>query len=176
MKKFNVIVSVLFAFMILLPFAAYGQIDSPTENEPRINPNRRSNLLTELDLSPEQIRSVRRVNQENRFSIREVQARLREANANLDAAIYADAVDEADFQRRVKDVQNAQIEVTRARSANELAIRKILNAGQLIKFRELRRRFAENRQEARPNMRQRRLRDLPNRRFNNRRRQSAPND
>lgn len=176
MKKLSAIVSILFAVLILLPFAANGQNETSLETEPPINRNRRSNLLAELDLSDEQIRSVRRVNQANRFSMRQAQERLREANANLDAAIYADAIDETDFQRRVKAVQDAQIEVTRARSASELAIRKILTAPQLIKFRELRRRFAENREQSRPNMRQRRLRDLPNRRFNNRSQQTAPND
>ena len=68
--------------------------------------------------------------------------RLHNANRALDEAIYADTVDEAAFQSRLKEVNQAQAEVARLRFTNELAVRKILTADQLARFRDLRRRFA----------------------------------
>jgi Spy/CpxP family protein refolding chaperone len=69
--------------------------------------------------------------------------RLREANLALDAAIYADSVDEEVFEARLKDQQLAQAEVARLRFTSELAVRKILTPDQLTRFRDLRQRFAD---------------------------------
>jgi hypothetical protein len=54
-------------------------------------------------------------------------------------------------------LQNAQIEVIKLRSTSELAVRRILTAQQLAKFRELRQKFMEN-TERRPNSHPRPLR------------------
>lgn len=177
MKKF---VNAAVVFIGLLLFGVFSavsaQTEQPFDNERRVERNRRPNLLAELDLTDEQIRSIRRINRENRPLLRLAQQRLREANDNLDAAVYADNIDETQVQTRLKDLQNAQIEIVKTRSASELAVRRILTVQQLAKFRELRRRFAEN-VESRPNRPGRRLRNFNNRRFNNRQRQMpAPNN
>ena len=83
----------------------------------------------------------------------EAQRRLRIANASLDLAIYGEAVSDAEFQTRLKEFQTAQAEVARLRFEGELAVRKVLNPEQLVRFRELRRRFAE----AQNNNQQRRM-------------------
>jgi len=75
----------------------------------------------------------------------EAQRRMREANRELDMAIYADTVSESLVNTKLKAFQDAQAEITRLRFGNELAIRKILTQEQLVRFREMRRRFAEMR-------------------------------
>ncbi len=175
MNKFNLIGAVFLA-----PFLAFGfsSVKAQDESAPEVSTqngseNRRSNLLAELNLSQEQIREVRRINRENRFSRRAAQQRLREANQNLDQAIYSDTVDEANIQLLVKELQTAQMEVIKFRTASELAVRKILTARQLAKFRELRRQFKEQ-NLLRPNQRQKRPRNFPERRFNNERQKTPP--
>jgi Spy/CpxP family protein refolding chaperone len=86
----------------------------------------------------------------------------------LDQAIYADAINESEIEARFKELQTAQADIARLRATGELEVRKILTAEQLVKFRDLRRRFAEMRE----NFNERRkdtLRDgnknAPNRRF-----------
>jgi Spy/CpxP family protein refolding chaperone len=78
-----------------------------------------------------------------------------EAMRNLDMAIYADNVTDAEFQNRLKEFQSAEAELARLRFESELAVRKVLTPEQLVKFRDLRRQFAEMRRN-RDNRMQRR--------------------
>ena len=146
--------------------------DAPVQN---LNQQRRPNLLAELNLTPEQIQQIRRVNAEKKPSMQAAQQKMREANRNLDQAIYADNADEAVIQTRLKDVQLAQAEIFKIRSMTEYAVRKILTPEQLVKFRELRSRFAE-RLENRPNKRRNRPMNAPNQRLLNRQRNMRPNN
>lgn len=179
--KLKLVGLIFFGFLFLFPLSSVKaqEEEKPLEAGRTIDKNdknRRPNLLSELNLNQEQIREIRRVNQENRPLIRLAQQRLREANRNLDEAIYADSIDEADLQTRIKELQNAQIEIIKARSSSELAVRRVLTVQQLAKFRDLRRRFMEN-NAARPNQRPKGLRNFSNRRFNNRRQPlPAPNN
>ena len=134
----------------------HGQDEPPPENAAQQEqPNlHRPNLLAELGLTPDQVRQIRRANQERRPSMMEAQRKMREANRNLDLAIYGDNISDADFQTRLKEFSTAQAELQRLRFEGELAVRKILTPEQLVKFRELRRRFAETRNN---NRRQRRM-------------------
>ncbi len=103
--------------------------------------NRSEVLRRELRLSPEQMRQIREVNVSIRPRMREAQKAFRLARRDLDAAIYADNLDEEALRIRVKDVVEAQAEVTRLRTMSEVAVRKILSPEQLVRFRELRLRF-----------------------------------
>ena len=88
---------------------------------------------------------------------------------NLDQAIYADAVNESEIQNRLKELQAAQAEIARIRAMSELEVRKILTPEQLVKFRDLRRLFAEKREnfdERRENSGREVNKNAPNRRFN----------
>lgn len=105
----------------------------------------RPNLMQELGLSREQIQAVRRINQERKPTEQAARKRFQDANRALNMAIYADNVDEGNFQGRLSEFQAAQSELARIKFANELAVRKLLTPDQLVKFRELRRRFAEER-------------------------------
>ena len=107
----------------------------------------RPNLLGELGLSPEQTQQLRRMNIERKPRIEAANRRLREANRNLDQVIYGDSVDDGEFQIRLKEFQAAQAEVARIRFESELNVRRILTPDQLVKFRDIRRQFAETRRE-----------------------------
>ena len=106
----------------------------------------RPNLLAELGLSPEQVQQIRRMNQERRPAMMQAQRRMREANRALDMAIYRDTVKDEEFQTCLKEVQAAQSDLARLRFENELSVRKILTPEQLVRFRDIRRRFEEQRE------------------------------
>ena len=118
--------------------------------------DRRPNLLAELGLSPEQLQQIRRMNQERRPAIRDARLKMGEAARNLDMAIYADVVSDEDVKSRLKDFQAAEAELSRLRFESELAVRKILTPEQLVRFRELRRQFAEERKKKAPERRMQR--------------------
>ena len=175
MKNLTLFLALIAAFLLVSP-VAYSQDGPPPDEMTDLDrpDQRRPNLLAELGLTPEQIQQVRRLNQERRPALMAAQTRMREANRNLDMAIYSDTVSDKEFQTRLQEFQAAQAELARLRFDGELAVRKILTPEQLVRFRELRRRFAEmrnNRQDRRfPRDRQDRPagpppgRDLPPRR------------
>ena len=121
-----------------------GIIRPQTASTP--NPER-PNLMGELGLSREQIQQIRQMNADRKPMIETANKRLREANRSLDQAIYGDAVEPAEFQNRLKEYQDAQADVARIRFESELNVRRILTPDQLVRFREVRRRFAEARKE-----------------------------
>jgi Spy/CpxP family protein refolding chaperone len=146
MKKINFL-SFAFALLVLsFTFPAARAQDEPPANEPQNGverPARRPNLLQELNLTPEQIQQIRRINQLRRPLVQEAQMRLREANRALDEAIYADVPNEFEIQEKMKAAQTAQAEVVKIRAQTEYAVRKVLTPEQLSKFRDLRRRLME---------------------------------
>jgi len=147
----------LFTASLALSTGAYGQDGPPPDDGPHDDrPDaRRPNLLAELGLSREQVQQIRRMNQERRPAMMQAQRRMREANRDLDMAIYRDSVNDEEFQARLKEFQAAQSELARLRFESELSVRKILTPEQLVRFRDLRRRFAEAREG---NMQDRRMR------------------
>ena len=157
MKKINLITFIfigLFAVFSYSNVAAQDENPSTNSQSQDFDETKRPNLLAELDLSKEQIQQIRRINREKQPFRRAAQKRLEEAKRNLDQAIYADVTSETEVQSRLKEVQIAQAEVFKIRSMTEYAVRKILTAEQLSKFREIRRQFMErldNRQNLRRN-------------------------
>lgn len=137
----------LIFLMLLIAFTcsqADAQDDPGAEipdRPPMDEPVNRGDLLRELGLTQDQIRQIRLLNAERRPLMQEAQRRLRVASRNLDQAIYADAVDEAAIQLRLKEVQLAQAEVAKIKATNELEVRKILTPDQLTRFREIRERM-----------------------------------
>lgn len=132
--------------------AAEPQPDAPQAN-PNRPPDNQGDLFRQLGLSVEQLQQIRRIKQEQRPLMEDAQKRFREANRALDESIYADQVNDADFQARLRDVQVAQGEIQRLRFMNELAVRRVLTPEQLVRFREMRERFEQERrniQERRP--------------------------
>jgi Spy/CpxP family protein refolding chaperone len=115
---------------------------SPVESD-------RPNLLHELGLAPEQLQRLRQMNAERKPRMEQAQRAFRDAIKALDLAIYADTVNEAEVAARIKDYQAAQAEIASIRFSSELTVRQILTPEQLVKFRELRRRFEEERMKLR---------------------------
>ena len=109
----------------------------------------RADVLRSLGLTAEQMEQIRQVNTERRPVMIEAQKRLREAMRSLDAAIYADLINEAQVEAVLKDVQSAQAEVCRVRVENELAVRRVLTPDQLARFRQLRQSFDQKRKDRR---------------------------
>ena len=141
---------ILIIAFILLSFAT---IDAQRlqDNKPPKEGFRPQQLLRELNLSREQIQQIRRIHEERREQMETAQRRLRDANRNLDNAIYADNVNEEDIQNRLKEAQLAQAEVMKIRNLTEFAVRKVLNPEQLAKFRELRDQLIKRMEEQRQN-------------------------
>src|SRR5690606_11073293 len=96
------------------------------------------------------------------------QQRLRDANRELDAAIYGDSLDESAVAARLRAFQEAQAEIAAIRFQSELSLRKILDPDQLQTFRELRSQVERSREDAKKRRQQqrqdrplRRIRQLP---------------
>lgn len=144
----------LFALILAISSLCVSAQETPDDGRHREHPiserpqDPRFNLLKQLGLSREQIQRVRRMNAARRPLIRAAQMRFREANRLLDTAIYADEVNEEDVRARLRDVQLAQADLIRLRSMDELAVRRLLTAEQLVRFRELRSRFDRVREQA----------------------------
>lgn len=176
MKKFNLFNMFFnFLFAALAFFSAFSGV-SAQEETPTVAPKsefrrdeRRPNLFRELGLTVEQTRQIRQLNADRKPLQQQAQRRVRDAMRDLDRAIYADAVNETEIQTRLKELHTAQAEIACIRATSELEVRKILTAEQLVKFRDLRRRFAEMREnfdERRKNSGRGVHRNAPNRRFN----------
>lgn len=101
-------------------------------------PDDRGEILRDLNLSQDQFKSIRKLLGDNAPKVRAAQQDFREAQEALDDAIYADSVDETLVQNLTKRSADAQATLMRLRTANEFAIRRVLNPDQVVKFRELR--------------------------------------
>lgn len=139
------------------------EVKTDEQPQPNAQPtaDNKVTLLRHLGLTREQIQQIRRINAERKPLMDAAQQRLREATKQLDDAIYADSFAEGEFQERLKNVQLAQAEVSKIRFASEFAIRRVLTAEQLVKFRELRNRF-EAAQQNIQNQRRERILDRQN--------------
>ncbi len=145
-------INFLYVFIILIFCIGFVRAqDNFDDNPPPNQRDQRPNLLRELGLSPEQIREIRQINQSNRQNMRAAQDKVAETRRNLDQAIYAENPDEATVKQRLKEFQDAQAEIARIRAVTEFSIRKILTTEQLIRFRELRQRFEQERRERQQN-------------------------
>jgi len=165
--------AVILLFTATAGFAQNSAADTAVKQPagPAKPPEERPNLFRELGLTPDQIAQIKGINTERKPLMEDANRRLREANRNLDMAIYADSPNDADVQARLEEYRQAQAEVVRLRFMSEFAVRKVLTPEQLVKFRELRRKFAEIRRA-----RQGESGDMPNIRQMRRmqRKQNAP--
>jgi Spy/CpxP family protein refolding chaperone len=151
-RKFVLVIVAFVTFAV----SAFSQDGLPPSGEHRPPNDQRPDIVRQLGLSPDQIRAFADLNKLHRPIIGEAQRKMREANRELDMAIYADEVSDELVYAKVQAFQTAQAEVNLLRFRHELAIRKILTHDQLVRFREIRRRFAESRQDRRENMMPRR--------------------
>jgi Spy/CpxP family protein refolding chaperone len=185
MKNFTgklALAAAVVALTLWLPFFTRAQAFAQEEDAPppppvdarpgdRPQPPNEVDLIRQLNLTPEQIKQIREIRESNADNWRQSRQRLGRAQRALDEAIYADNASEADIEARAREVATAQTEFVRLRALTELRIRRVLNAEQLNRLRELR---AEAMQQQR-DRRQRERREDPNA-FQNRRRQNLPGD
>ncbi|HVF51838.1 MAG TPA: Spy/CpxP family protein refolding chaperone [Pyrinomonadaceae bacterium] len=99
-----------------------------------------SNLLLQLNLSPEQLAQMREIRRQSEPEARTLMRRLNLARRALDEAIYSDSLDEALIERHMREVAEAQAALVRLRARTELRVRRVLSPEQLQSFRELRQR------------------------------------
>jgi Spy/CpxP family protein refolding chaperone len=144
MKKINFL-SLIFTFWLtVLAFSTVSaQEQTADENQNQQQANRPFRLLQELGLSREQIQQISRINQERRPIMQEAARRWRQANRDLDIAIYADNSTDEQVKELLKTAQLAQTELLKERSLTEYLIRKVLTPEQLVKFRNLRQQLIE---------------------------------
>ncbi len=151
-------VPILFAFLL---FASASQVLAQNGPPPppedsftargvdNDSPNRRNILRRELNLTDDQMMMIRKINVDNRPKMRLAQQQVQAARKDLDQAIYADSLDEEHLKGRVRAVIEAEAEVSKLRAMSEVAVRKVLTPEQLVRFRELRSRFARQGEEMR---------------------------
>lgn len=148
MRKTSVFIASLFLTTV---FVFVGSVNAQRDGDNNFAPpaeqNMRVNLMRRLGLSKEQIQQIRKLNGQRGPLMQEAQRKLRDANRLLDQAIYADSVDDAVVEARLRDLNAAQAEVARIRALSELEIRKVLTPSQLIQFREIRDQFRDRREE-----------------------------
>lgn len=151
--------------LFLFALSSYSQDPQATETPKQpfaASPDQtRADMLAELGLTRDQFQQLRRMNAERRPLVEAANKRFREANRSLDQVIYGDAVDEGEFRMRLKEFQDAQAEVARIRFENELTLRRVLTPDQLIKFRAVRQRFAEERKTRNQQMKALEQQDRP---------------
>lgn len=99
---------------------------------------RRNDPLRALNLSPDQLREIRAIREQNREEWRAVRFRLAEAHRALDAAIYSDQINEALIEERAREVGAAQAAVARMRAVTEVRIRRVMTPEQLNTLRIMR--------------------------------------
>jgi Spy/CpxP family protein refolding chaperone len=158
MKK--AILFLLFTLFVFT-FAANAQDNPPPPEGDRMPPGQgmpgmqgpprqeddRGEILRQLNLTQEQFQAIRKLLADNGPKVREAQHDFRESQEALDDAIYADTVDEVLVQSLTRRSSEAQATLMKLRTISEFAIRRILNAEQVTKFRELRKQQIQQRQE-----------------------------
>jgi Spy/CpxP family protein refolding chaperone len=144
----------LFAVVIFAAVAVAAQERAPDNQNlsPKTGQSgNRLSLVRQLELTPEQIVQIRRINQETKEILKTAAQRQREARRSLDAAIYADTPSETEVERLAGEFASAQNEVTKLRTKTEFRIRQVLTLEQLARFRELRGRVVQNKIQQRGN-------------------------
>lgn len=145
--------------VLLLVYAAigaFGQSGPPSNlqrpGQPKKGDDQPPSMWRFLGLSDEQLKHIQEMNREHRAQEREVRQRYQTAMRELDAAIYATDLDEDLVKAKLEEFRLAQGELSRLRFRNELLVRKVLTPEQLLKFRDMRRRFNEQRDEMEKSM------------------------
>jgi Spy/CpxP family protein refolding chaperone len=139
------------ALILLLPFFSSGHAIAQEEGPqaPDARSTERSadgadgDLIRRLNLTPDQIRRIREIRQENAEEMRNNRIRLMRAQRALDEAIYSDSVDEATVEGRARDLAAAQSSIARLRALTELRIRRLLTSEQLNLLRGMRQQARE---------------------------------
>lgn len=122
---------------------ASGQQQTDSQTRPTVE-----DPIRQLNLSPEQREKIRSIREQFRDERAAIGLRVRETNKALEEALDADNPDEAQLENLMRDVAAAQAAAMSMRILNEVRIRRVLTAEQLVTWRRLR---EESRVERRRN-------------------------
>jgi Spy/CpxP family protein refolding chaperone len=98
---------------------------------PELQQQAPADAILQLNLSAEQREKIRTIREQTKIERAAINARLRETNLALEAALDADNPDEAVVEQRVRDVAAAQAAAMRMRILTEVKIRRVLTLEQL---------------------------------------------
>ena len=130
----------LFPVMALLlggGATVYSQINQEPPTEEPIT-GRAPDLLGRLNLTPDQLQQIRRIQREMRDERTAANQRLRESNRALEDALDAESPDEQVIEQRIQAVNAAQNAQLRTRIQTEIRIRRVLNPNQLAILKNIR--------------------------------------
>ncbi|HVF86909.1 MAG TPA: Spy/CpxP family protein refolding chaperone [Pyrinomonadaceae bacterium] len=138
-----------------VPGEASQQDEPAAEEEVSRSGGGDGEMLTRLNLSPEQRAQIVGIRRRSEGEGRVLVQRLRRARRALDASIYAENVDDKLIEEGVREVAAAQAEVVRLRAVTELRLRRVLTPEQLGLLRDWRQRARlRQRMQGRPRNRQ----------------------
>jgi len=129
-----------FALLILCSHSALAQnaTQQPPTQEETPAADAAAALLSQLNLSAEQVAQMRQIREQSVPQAQALTRRFNQARRALDEAIYADALDESLVEQRARELAEAQAAVIRNRAQTELRVRRVLTPEQLQTFRDLR--------------------------------------
>lgn len=146
----------VFSLTLLSASAAFAQQEDDPPPPPRDDrPNagmqerRDGDLISQLNLTPEQITQIREIRQQSAEEWRQTRQRMGRAQRALDEAIYSDSANEAEIEARARDFGAAQAALARFRALTELRVRRVLTPEQLKTLRELREAAVRNNNQRR---------------------------
>ncbi|HEY6804969.1 MAG TPA: periplasmic heavy metal sensor [Pyrinomonadaceae bacterium] len=118
----------------LTVFAQTPQDPPPGEPPPFEGPD----VIGQLELTQDQIRSIRIIQRDSKDERAAIGLRLRQSNRSLQDAMDATTLDDAIVEQRLQEVASAQTAQLRMRIQTEMKIRRILTPAQLAKWHDLR--------------------------------------
>jgi Spy/CpxP family protein refolding chaperone len=135
----------LFPVMALL-LSGGATVYAQTNQEPPIEEpiaGRAPDLLGRLNLSPDQLQQIRKIQRDMRDERAAANQRLRESNRALEDALDTESPEEQVIEQRIQAVNAAQNAQLRARIQTEMRIRRVLNPSQLAILKDIRIRAAD---------------------------------
>lgn len=150
----------IFAFALLISISASAIAQSPQDPQPdgpppNSPPPNVVDLIPRLNLTQDQIRSIRMIQRDSKDARTALGMRLREANRELDMALDADVLDENLIQQKIQELSIAQAAQLRHRVQTEIRIRRVLTQEQLATLRDLKIKagdvIRQRQEERRPN-------------------------
>ncbi len=152
----------LFAVSVLLALATSAPAQQPLPENQQPGP---ADPIRDLNLSPEQRERIRAIREEQRDERAAVNQRLRETNRALEEVLDSENPSEAEIERHLRAIAEAQAASLRMRVGTEMKVRKVLTPDQLATLRVLRQNARDSRRERRIENNDRRREGLERRRL-----------
>ena len=153
----------LFAASVLLALATHAAAQQPLPENQQPGPS--ADPIRDLNLSPEQRERIRAIRQEQRDERAAVNQRLRETNRALEEVLDSENPSEAEVERHLRAIAEAQAASLRMRVGTEMKVRKVLTPDQLATLRVLRQNARTSRRERQIENNERRREGLERRRL-----------